>query len=90
MIISLTFAEDSEKTTQSSAAATSESSESQSQDAVENSESATGTEAPQQQPKKTIKLSYEEYKQLANLLVYHMRREEEEAQGKRMGFDWLI
>ena len=38
----------------------------------------------QQQPKqakKSMKLTYEEYKQLANLLVFYMRRKEEQAAG---------
>ena len=30
-------------------------------------------------PKKGLKLSYDEYKQMANLLVCHMRKAEEEA-----------
>lgn len=32
-------------------------------------------------PKKSIKLSYDEYRQMANLLVLYMRRKEEEAKG---------
>lgn len=33
-------------------------------------------------PKKGLKLTYEEYKQMANLMVLYMRRQEEEALGK--------
>merc|ERR1712050_779485 len=36
------------------------------------------TEQATQQPKKSMKLTFEEYKQLANLLVLHMRKIEEE------------
>jgi len=34
------------------------------------------------QPKKGLKLSYEDYKHLANLLVLYLRRQEEETFGK--------
>lgn len=33
---------------------------------------------PDTQPKKGLKLSYEDYKHLANLLVLYLRRQEEE------------
>ena len=33
-------------------------------------------------PKKGLKLSYDEYKQMANLLVCHMRKAEETAEGE--------
>ena len=33
-------------------------------------------------PKKGLKLSYDEYKQLANLLVLYIRRKEEDLDGK--------
>lgn len=33
------------------------------------------------QPKKGLKMSYDEYKQMANLIVLYMRRQEEEMQG---------
>jgi len=33
-------------------------------------------------PKKGLKLSYEEYKQMANLMVLFMRKSEEEAEGR--------
>lgn len=37
---------------------------------------------PETQPKKGLKLSYEDYKHLANLLVLYLRRQEEETMGE--------
>ena len=39
-------------------------------------------EATTQQPKK-MRLTYDQYKQLANMLVMRMRKEEEQAEGTR-------
>ena len=39
-------------------------------------------EAPAGAPKKGLKLSYDEYKQMANLMVLYMRKQEEEAEGE--------
>ena len=43
-------------------------------------EAAAAVEKPA--PKKGLKLSYDEYKQMANLLVCHMRKAEETAEGE--------
>ena len=34
--------------------------------------------SPHPQPKRSLKMTYEEYRQLGNLLILHMRRQEEE------------
>ena len=39
-------------------------------------------EAPAGAPKKGLKMSYDEYKQMANLMVLYMRKQEEETDGE--------
>ena len=39
-------------------------------------------EVPAGVPKKGLKLSYDEYKQMANLMVLYMRKQEEESGGE--------
>ncbi|KAK7092443.1 hypothetical protein V1264_008184 [Littorina saxatilis] len=43
-----------------------------------NGEREEGGASPTSQPKRSLKLSYEEYRQLGNLLVLHMRKKEED------------
>lgn len=43
---------------------------------------STEAEAPPPAAKKGLKLSYDEYKQMANLMVLYMRKTEEESEGK--------
>ena len=51
---------------------------------------AGGDAAPAAAPKKGMKLSYDEYRNMANLLVCHMRKVEEQAQtGERRGSNLL-
>lgn len=50
-----------------------------------NGEASPGAEEKDPAPitvKRSLKLSYEEYRQMGNLLVLHMRRQEEQEEGK--------
>ena len=57
-------------------------SDEENQDPGDSQQSAAAATADPAPAKKPIKLSYEEYKQMANLFVIYMRKQEEEAAGK--------